>query len=372
MKLETERRLRALDAAKVDGPASSTDGNLMVFDGTTGKLAKDGGAPFRKNRLVDGAFQFNSAAPATNADDTYANDTWYVLTQSNPIAVSTLSDVEDGLPKMARLTQSNATGQRMGYAQIIEGNNCKDLRGQTVTFKIGRYRYSNAAAVRFAVLEWTGTEDSVTSDVVLDWTSTTYTANNFFLAANLTVSGVTSATPSAATLTTGPELTVTLGSSFNNLIVFVWTEGAAAQNSTLDLGKAQIEASSIATAFEWLPYTQVQQLCERYLPVFNSGGTASIFGFGGCNSATRALVAYFPKVKMRIAPTGITVSNGTHFSVSSAGVNTACTAVSVSSSQSVNVLLINFDVAAGLTAGNAAFSYSNNASGQIIVTGCQL
>lgn len=29
----------------VVGPASSTDGNLAVFDGTTGKLLKDGGPP---------------------------------------------------------------------------------------------------------------------------------------------------------------------------------------------------------------------------------------------------------------------------------------------------------------------------------------
>lgn len=351
----------AAEEISIGSGLSLSGGVLSVNDGI-----------YRKNRIVDGAFQFNSAEPATNADDTYANDTWYVLTQSNDIAVSALSDVEDGLPKMVRLTQSNMTAQRMGYAQIIEGNNCKDLRGKTVTFRVGRYRNSNPAAVRFAVLEWTGTEDAVTSDVVNDWTSSNYTPGNFFLGSNLTVSGVAAATPSAATLTTGPELTVTLGSSFNNLIVFVWTEGAAAQNSTLDLGKAQIELSSFATAFEWLPYTQVQNLCERYLPVFNSGGTASIFGFGGCNSTTRAVVQYLPKVKMRVPPTGITVSNGTHFTVSSAGVNTPCSSVSFNISQHPNILLINFDVASGLTAGRAAFSYANNASGKIIVTGCQL
>ena len=43
MKLETERRLRALDAAKVDGPASSTDNAVARFDLTTGKLVQNSG-----------------------------------------------------------------------------------------------------------------------------------------------------------------------------------------------------------------------------------------------------------------------------------------------------------------------------------------
>jgi hypothetical protein len=33
-------------AGDVDGPATAVDGNLVVFDGETGKLIKDGGAPY--------------------------------------------------------------------------------------------------------------------------------------------------------------------------------------------------------------------------------------------------------------------------------------------------------------------------------------
>ena len=217
-----------------------------------------------RNRLVNGAFGVNQRALATNADDTYSHDCWNVLTQTGTVALSTLTDVENGLPRMARMTQSQAAAQRMGYSQIISGRDCKDLRGKTVTFRLGRTRLSTTANVRHAVLEWTGAEDTVTSDVVLDWTSATYTAGNFFLAANLTVSGTVSQALTAATLADGSAVTVTLGSTFNNLIVFSWVEATAAQNVTLDYGRAQIEIGSVATVFEFLPLAQDFVLCQRH------------------------------------------------------------------------------------------------------------
>lgn len=220
---------------------------------------------FRRNLLINGSGEVNQRADSSAlADGTYGHDRWYRLTQSNNIAVSNLTDVEDGTPYMMRLTQSNATPQRMGYAQIIEGKNCKHLRGQTVAFRVGRIRQSTSADVRYAILEWTGTEDSVTSDVVNDWTSGTYTAGNFFLGSNLTVSAVAEQALTANTLTTGSTVTATLGSSFNNLIVFVWTESTVAQNVTLDIGKAQLEVGSVATPYEVLPWGEILVLCQRY------------------------------------------------------------------------------------------------------------
>lgn len=251
------------------------DGDLDMNGGvlTTSGL-NDGQLAGFRNALINGEFAINQRAPASNADDTYAHDRWYALTQSNAIAVSTLSDVEDGLRKMARLTQSNATPQRMGYAQIIEGANCKHLRGKTVTFRFRRFRCSSAQAIRFAVLQWTSTEDSVTSDVVNDWTSSTYTAGNFFIS-NITAS-VDARTPDAATLTDGADITVTLGSTFNNLIVMAWTEGTAAQNVTLDLGEAQLEIGGVYTPFERRSFAAELVLCRRYFQkVFSWSGVVS-------------------------------------------------------------------------------------------------
>ena len=270
-----------------------------------------------RNHLINGAFSINYRAPATNADDTYAHDRWYALTQTGTIAVTTLNNVADGTPFMARLTQSQVTAQRMGYAQIIEGINCRHLRGREVTFRLGGVRLSTASNVRMAVLEWTGTEDAVTSDVVNNWTATVYTAGNFFLASNLTVSGVVQQALTANTLTDGSAVTVTLGSSFNNLIVFVWTESAVAQNVTLDLGKAQLEIGSVATLFEHRPIGAELALCQRYYQKSYDQGTvpgavaASAFRHTIEATCNYASVSSALPVVMRATPTGTVYSPGT-------------------------------------------------------------
>lgn len=291
----------------VVGPASGFvvgNGSALYTVGLPAAASTPG-----QNVLMNATGQLNTRAPASNADDTYGHDRWYALTQANPIAVSTLTDVENGLPYMMRLTQSNASAQRMGYAQIVEGRHCKHLRGQSVTLRVGRTRLSASANVRFAVLEWTGTEDSVTSDVVNDWTSSTYTAGNFFLGSNLTVSGVAQQALTANTLTDGSSLTVTLGSSFNNLVVVAWTEGTAAQNVTFDLGKVQLEKGSSATEFQVVDRPTEEQRCERY---YETQGGASGYPYrsGYSNAGYESNAdSYAWRVQKRAAPT--VTKNGT-------------------------------------------------------------
>lgn len=233
-----------------------------------------------RNLLINPHGRINQRGLASNADDTYGHDRWNVLTQTGTIAVSTVTDAENGTPKMWRLTQSQASAQRMGYAQIIEGANCKYLRGKQVTLS-GRIKFSLNAAVRYAILEWTGTEDVVTSDVVNDWTNGAFTAGNFFNSTTLNVLGVGSLTPAAATLTDLTALTAPLGSSFNNLIVFIWTEATIAQNATLD-GALQLEQGAVATAREFRSATIELKLCQRYFcksyDIDTSPGSAVIVG----------------------------------------------------------------------------------------------
>lgn len=223
------------------------------------------GASGRKNRIHNGSFavdqRVNSAT--SRADDVYGIDCWYTLTQTAAIQVTQQTLQENGQPFNIRLTQNQAAAQRMGVAQIIEARDSQADRGKAMVLS-ARVRISNSQAVRYAILEWTGTADAVTSDVVLDWTSSTYTANNFFLAANLTITAVGSITPAAATWTDITALAGTLGSSVNNQIVFFWTEGTAAQNVTFDVGLVQLEPGTFATEFEYRPFEQELALCMRY------------------------------------------------------------------------------------------------------------
>lgn len=239
------------------------------------------------NRLVNGNFQIDQRvnSATTRADDAYCLDRWYVLTQTGTITVTQQTLQEDGTPFNIRLTQAQASAQRMGLAQILEAKDSQDLRAK-VTAMAARVRISNSQALRYAILEWTGTADSVTSDVVNDWTSSTYTAGNFFLAANLTVSAVGSMTPSAATWTDLTELSATLGSSGNNLIVFVWTEGTAAQNVTLDIARARFGQGATAPAVQVPNYGDELRRCQRFYWKSFAMATAPAQSAGTTNAIT--------------------------------------------------------------------------------------
>jgi hypothetical protein len=184
---------------------------------------------------------------------------------------------------MMRITQSQASAQRFGTSQIIESVNSKDLRGQAVTLS-ARVRCSASTTLRYAILEWTGIADSVTSNFVKSWTSTTFTADNFFTLTSTTVTGTGSTALTANTLAT-VSLTATVGSSCNNLVVIFWTDSTQAQNVTLDIGKVQLEIGSSATAFERRPYAIEFANCAPYYYAFSAAGAT-----GGGSYAAMGIV----------------------------------------------------------------------------------
>ena len=281
------------------------------------QFSSGGGSDY--DYLINGDGQVNQAvAGAGIADGAYGHDQWVALTQTGAIAVSTLTDVEDGLPSMIRLTQSQATAQRMGYIQPLEASRVKRLRGKLVTM-VMRLRNSTGAAIRYAVVEHTGPADTLTNDIVNDWTSGTYMTGNFFASqsGNITVRAVGSVTPAASTLMDA-TLQTTLGSTFNNLYVFVWTEGAAAQNATLDLA-VNLRRGNATTPVAMRPFQDELTLCQRYYektyPLGDAPGTAYGTSTGGgpistyiYANANYASVSFGFKATKRVSPTVTTYS----------------------------------------------------------------
>jgi hypothetical protein len=253
-----------------------------------------------RNRIINGSMRIWQRDTASVADDVYGFDRWNNLAQTAATTLSQITLVENTTPHMMRITQGQASAQRVGTCQILEYANSVDLRGQGVILS-ARVRCSNSTTLRYAILEWTGgTPDSVTSDVVNDWTSANYTpgASNFFPASNITVSALGSNALTANTLTS-ISLTGTLGSSFNNVIVLFWTDSTQAQNSTLDIGKVQLEIGDTATTFERIPYSLEFSNCARYYL------RVTDWSFGAYNSAGGGAYASATlPTEMRISPTG--------------------------------------------------------------------
>ena len=207
--------------------------------------------------------------------------------------------------------------------------NCKSLRGGSATLS-ARVRCSASTTLRYAILEWTGTADTLgyattSRDPVNDWTSSTYTVGNFFKNTTTTVTATGSTALTANTLTT-VSLTGTLGSSANNIIVMFWTDSTQAQNVTLDIGKVQLESGNTANTFTVNSISSETLLCQRYFFRSKVTGATYYTTFGSASSySTTALFYHFAyQTTMRSNPTisyggTLAVYDGSFYNVTSLG-----------------------------------------------------
>lgn len=308
-------------------------------------------------------FQINQrTAGAGYADGAYTCDRWYILTQTGTIAYSQQTLQENGQATNIRLTQSQASAQRFGLACVLEAKTSQAYRGRQFTFR-PRVRISASQAIRIAVLEWTGTADTVTKDVVNSWTNSTYTAGQFFNSTTLTVSGVGAKTPSAATWTDMDALTVTLGSSVNNIILFMWVEQTAAQNVTFDIGKVRFSPGPYVGDILIPSYLEDWQEAMRFYQRYrwDSDGVGTIpGGIGYVNAATQALFSVPFPVSMRkvVEDANVSSTDVTALRVSDGSATGNASAISINNggtaplSDSTTTMIITTNSV--LTAGRAA------------------
>jgi hypothetical protein len=249
-----------------------------------------------RNVLINGDFaiwQRLGGSFINTADDEYIADRWYVLTETGNITTSRLTG--NTRRYMALLNQVQSAAQRIGMAQIVEGVNCRHLRGDQVTFSF-RVQCTATQDIRYAVLEWTGTEDAVTSDVVATWAATpTWVAN-------VAPAGSVGST-SVGTTWTDIEHTVTLGSGFNNLIVFIWSGDTVANVKAIRIEAAQLEQGPYKTPFETRPTGMELALCQRYFERREAQGLFQILpGSAGLITGSQAARIPFAYSEKRTAP----------------------------------------------------------------------
>lgn len=120
------------------------------------------------------------------------------------------------------------------------------------------------------------------------------------------------------------------------------------------------------------PYYAVLAECQRHLPALNSNNTFCYIAYGtaGSTATVNCLLPF--KTVARIAPTNISYSDATHFSVSDGSTTTACTGVAINGNPTLDSIGITFSVASGLTQFRPYLSIFNNANGQLLITGAEL
>lgn len=166
----------------------------------------------------------------------------------------------------------------------------------------------------------------------------------------------------------GGTLTTSATTVSAGLHLFIRFVGVNSSLATLDM--VQVEQGSLATQFEYRPYGYELALCQRYLPAFNSTSASSAVATAFTLNTTTAVGVFNYPVTPRITPTGITINNGAWLSFGN-GTNYTSSAINFSGTTSINQGVFNVTIA-GATANQGGYIYANNASFQLLWTGCEL
>jgi len=250
-----------------------------------------------KNRLINGDYSvaqrgtsFTSTSSANN-DDTYTLDRWYILSDGNDVVdVTQETSTVPTNQKFALALDVETVNKKFGIAQIIENVNCIGLIGGNVTlsFKAKVSSTTKLDNVKAAIVAWSGTSDTVTSDIISAWnvegTNPTLIANATFenSPTNLNV------TTSYATYTVTGNVDT---ASTKNIIVFIWSDVTdTTLGDFLFITDVQLEFGVTATP-------QELALCQRYYQF----GKMSLTGFA--NVAVGLGYQNTLPVPMRASPT---------------------------------------------------------------------
>lgn len=259
--------------------------NITVSSVNTGPLAGF------KNRVINGGFDVaqrgtSFAAPALMV---YTIDRWAAY--GGGVAGRTISRQAGflGAQYCARVQRDhgNAVTSGFGVFQAIESLACYSLQGKTVTLTIAArigvgmlgtiaaHVYSGTTADQGAAAHWGG------------WAGQTTLGGG-----NLT--GIS---------TTAQEFTFTVSVPSNclelGILVYAAFTGTAGASDYFEVTNVRLEPGSVATPFEFRPYSVEDMLCKRYYEVFAATFTA----------ATRAYTDTFPyTVEKRVSPTLALVS----------------------------------------------------------------
>lgn len=306
---------------------------------------------------------------ASVADAAYGFDRTVVLAQSGSVTLSQLTAPTDGIPYAMRMTQPDASPKRMGSVQIVEAANCVAYRGSQLVF-VPKIRMSATTTVYAALVAWTSTADAPTRDLINDWTSTTYTAGNFFVANTSTI--VAGAVSCAANEWTDVWVSSASGggvvapSTMNNLYMVFWTDQTVAQNVTMDVSTIRAGRGTVPPL--WTPPNRAAELlrCQRYL---NRLDGANLFGMGQATSTTAITLPVIFSPPMRTTPTlaGFNLVTALTAAGSAIVANTGALGIASEKSATVNMTM----ASASFVAGNASLVIGS-AAGSVLSFSAEL
>ena len=258
--------IAATGNAAVDNLPIGTNGFILTADSgeATGmKWAANTGVVTSRNFIDNAQFRWSqrNSTLANCANGEGNLDRWYMLgTTGNDLSNGRFTESPSGFGTLYSGRFTTTASQRFGTVQFIESLDSACLRGKQVTLTFAaRTDSTEITTIRAGIVEWTGTQDNPTRNIVSSWGATpTLIANAAFIntPGDLTISSTY----------TQFSITVTLGASLANLAVFIWTPNAEASGDDFYLKEVQLVKGSAAPTFDITEISAQQDLarCQRF------------------------------------------------------------------------------------------------------------
>ena len=283
--------------AEAGGGTSNADYNMII----NGDMV----VAQRGVTITDAAV--DNVSTTTNADDSYTLDRWILLSDGdNIVDVTQQTDGPDGGSAKSIRLDVETVDKKFGIAQIIENVNCHEGIGGTVSLKFHAKVAGSGKLddLRAGVVTWSGTADSVTSDIVNAWNAE---GSNPTLITNATFEN----TPADLSPTTSwaeykIENVSVDTSSGANIIVFIWSGVTDTDaGDFLYITDVQLEKSATANGFKRQPIQQTIADCERYYETSMSWGEDSQYAgqkvvHGNASSTFSGTVSNLDGIQLRI------------------------------------------------------------------------
>ncbi len=272
-----------------------------------------------KNLLINGEFNvaqrgtsFDATTTPKNDDDTYLLDRWILLSDGNDIVdVSQVTDAPDGSVYAQKAVVQTAN-KKFGFVQIIENANCQQVIDSIASLSFQIKTGSNAIRnIRAAVLSWSGTTDTVTSDVVSAWNAEGTIPT---LATSWSYQKISSNLSLPTTYQRCKVENIAINSDAKNIAVFIWVDDTdAAVSDELYLGQVQLEKGSAVSDYAYRQIGAELMLSQRYYFQMDSaqGNSEQLFAVGAVTSSGAAHFLVQHPVEMRVVPTRLTSAANT-------------------------------------------------------------
>jgi hypothetical protein len=342
--------------------ATGNNGETLVADSsaTTG-LRWQGNYAAGKNAFINGDFFINQRGFTSNTTtDLYNFDRWQTVNSDGTVTCTPQTFTPGTAPvagyegkNFLRIvtTGQTATSARANLTQKIES--VRSFAGQTVT--VSFYAKANSATPAISVEAFqnfgsggspsASVSGSVASGTVVKKTISTSWARYSATLTIPSISGKTLGTTNDGFLAI--NFWISGGSDFNTR-----TDSIGIQTNTFDFWGVQVEAGSVATAFQTATGTLAGELaaCQRYYyRITPNGVNSTLSALGAAGSTTGAVIVTPTPVTLRTNPSSIDYS--TLSLIDAAGNNTAITALALSgNTTSGNMVNMDVTVASGLTA----------------------